>query len=140
MHRGKQLDAGAKPTLDAQHLQRLAEQASLEAAESFAADYMALVPRIAEQIVCTVSAREKDLALSASLVLKTKSWLIGALRMNQLCSELELSLALADWAAASDVARDISTHLPGLQKALQTGPHLALRSRRPGTLQTAMAS
>jgi kynureninase len=140
VHRGNQLGEGAKPTLDAQHLQKLAEEVSREAAESFAADYTALLPRFVEQIVRTVGARDKDLALNASLNLKTKSWLVGALRMNQLCGELELALALDDWPAASAVTRDIASHLPRLQKNLQAGPHLALRSRRPTTAQTAMAS
>ncbi|UKA54667.1 hypothetical protein LFT45_01515 [Arthrobacter sp. FW305-BF8] len=101
---------------------------------------MALLPGFVEQIVCTVRARDRDLALDASLNLKTKSWLVGALRMNQLCSELELALALGDWAAASAVARDIELHLPRLQKALQVGSHLALCIRLPSALQTTMAS
>ncbi|WP_395405717.1 hypothetical protein ACHMXB_22475 (plasmid) [Arthrobacter sp. UC242_113] len=130
---------GAKPTLDVKHLQRLVGQASLEAAETIAADYTALLPRFVEPIVRAVGARDGDLALDASRNLKTKSWLVGALRMNQLCSELELALALADWAAATAVARDIEVHLPRLQKAL-TAPDLAFRTLRPRTRQTAMAS
>jgi HPt (histidine-containing phosphotransfer) domain-containing protein len=136
MRRGKQLGEEVKPTLDAQHLQKLVGQASLEAAESFTADYMALLPRFVERIVRTVGARDRDLALDASLNLKTKSWLVGALRMNQLCGELELTLALGDWAVATAVARDIELHLPRLQKALQGGPHLEL----PRTLQSTTAS
>ncbi|APX04150.1 hypothetical protein [Arthrobacter sp. QXT-31] len=115
-------------------------QASPEAAESFAADYMALLPRFVEPIVRAVGARDGDLALDASLNLKTKSWLAGALRMNQLCSELELALALADWAAAKAVARDIEVHVPRLQKALTGAPDDAFRPLRPRTLQTAIAS
>jgi hypothetical protein len=57
MRRGKQLDEVVKPTLDVQHLQKLVGQASLEAAESFTADYMALLPRFVEQIVCTTESR-----------------------------------------------------------------------------------
>jgi hypothetical protein len=140
MRRGKQPDEEVKPTLDVQHLQKFVGQASLEAAESFIADYMALLPRFVEQIVCTVGARDRDLALDASLNLKTKSWLVGALRMNQLCGELELALALRDWAAATAVARDIELHLPRLQKPLQAGPHLALRTELPRALQTTTAS
>jgi hypothetical protein len=52
--------------------------------------------------------------------------------MNQLCGALELTLALGDWA----VARDIELHLPRLQKALQGGPHLELRTGLPRALQT----
>ncbi|MFC9335435.1 hypothetical protein [Arthrobacter sp. NPDC057009] len=133
---------GAKPTLDLQHLQKLVSQASLEVAESFAADYMALLPRFVEPIVRAVGARDGDLALDASLNLKTKSWPVGALRMNQLCSELELALALAlaDWATAKAVARDIEVHLPRLQKALTGAPDVAFRPLWPRTLQTAIAS
>ncbi|WP_087872497.1 hypothetical protein [Arthrobacter globiformis] len=115
-------------------------QASPEAAESFAADYMALLPRFVEPIVRAVGARDGDLALDASLNLKTKSWLAGALRMNQLCSELELALALSDWTTAKAVARDIEVHVPRLQKALTGAPDVAFRPRRPRTLQTAIAS
>jgi hypothetical protein len=97
-------------------------------------------PGSLHRFVRTVGARDRDLALNASLNLKTKSWLVGALRMNQLCSELKLALALTDWTAASAVARGIAFHLPRLQNALQTGPYLALRARRPRTLQTALAS
>jgi hypothetical protein len=140
MRRGKQLDEVVKPTLDVQHLQKLVGQASLEAAESYTADYMALLPRFVERIVCTVGARDRDLALDASLNLKTKSWLVGALRMNQLCGELELALALGDWGAATAVARDIELHLPRLQKRLQGGPHLALRTGLPRAFQTTAAS
>jgi hypothetical protein len=136
VRRGKQRDVGVKLTLDVQHLRNLVGQASLEAAESSTADYMALLPRFVEQVRCTVAARDMGLALDASLKLKTKSWLVGALRMNQLCSELELDLALGDWAAATAVARDIELHLPRLQKALQGRPHLALRTRLPGAFQT----
>ena len=130
----------AKPTLDLQHLQKLVSQASLEAAQSFAADYMAFLPRFVEPIVRAVGARDGDLALDASLHLKTKSWLVEALRMNQLCSELELALALADWATAKAVARDTEVHVPRLQKALTAAPDVAFRPLRPRTLQTAIAS
>jgi hypothetical protein len=87
-----------------------------------------------------VGARDGDLALDASRNLKTKSWLVGAVRMNQLCTELELALALADWATATAVARDIELHLPRLQKALTGAPDLVFRTLRPRTLQTVMAS
>lgn len=140
MRRGKQLDVGVKLTLDEQHLQKLAEDASVEAAEAFIADYVALLPRVVERIVHTVGSRDRNLALDASLNLKTKSWLVGALKMNQLCSELELALALADWAAAAAVARDIELHLPRLQKALQGCSHLPLRTRLPRSLQATGAS
>ena len=52
------------------------------------------------------------------LSLKTTSWLAGALRMNQLCRELELALALADVAAVATIVQDIEQHLPPLQEAL----------------------
>jgi HPt (histidine-containing phosphotransfer) domain-containing protein len=139
VRRGKQLEVELKLTLDEQHLQKLAQDASPETAESFIADYVDLLPRLVERIVRAVGGRDRNLALDASLNLKTKSWLVGALKMNQLCSELELALALADWAVAHAVARDIELHLPRLQKALQSGPHLALRPRRPKVLQTTAA-
>ncbi|WP_395403893.1 hypothetical protein ACHMXB_06760 [Arthrobacter sp. UC242_113] len=139
MRRGKRLDERAR-TLDAQHLRKLADEASPETAESFSADYVTLLPRFVERIVGTVAARDRDLVLDAALSLKTKSWLVGALRMNQLCSELELALALADWAVATDVARDIERHLPHLQKALADVTHLTHPSRRARTVQNAMAS
>jgi hypothetical protein len=123
-----------------QHLQKLMEEASLHAAESFAADYANLVPRFVEQIVRAIETRDRDLTLNASLNLKTKSWLVGALKMNQLCAELELALALGDWSTVAAAARDIELHLPRLQKALAEAPDLAFRTRRPGKLQTAMAS
>jgi HPt (histidine-containing phosphotransfer) domain-containing protein len=90
--------------------------------------------------VRTVGAQDNDLVLNAARRLKTKSWLIGALRMNQLCGELELALALADWDAAAAVARDIELHFPHLQKALGDVPELTHRTRRPRKLQDAMAS
>jgi len=114
-----------KPALEAQHLQQLSEEASVEVAESFAADYADLLPRRVERVVCTVSVRDRDIAMDASLSLKTTSWLAGALRMNQLCRELELALALADWAAATSSAQDIAMHLPRLQDALSSRPSLA---------------
>ncbi|RAM36362.1 hypothetical protein [Arthrobacter globiformis] len=137
MRRGKRLGERAR-TLDAQHLRKLADEASPEAAESFSADYVTLLPRFVERIVGTVAALDRDLVLDAARSLKTKSWLVGALRMNQLCSELEL--ALADWAVATDVARDIERQLPHLQKALADVAHLTHPSRRAGTVQNAMAS
>ena len=140
MRKGNQVVEGAKPTLNVQHLQILVSQASLGAAESIAADYMAHLPRIVEWIVRAVGARDEDLALDPSRNLKTKSWLIGALRMNQLCSELELAVALADWETATAVARAIELHLPRLQKALMDAPDLAFRPMRSSTLQSAMAS
>jgi HPt (histidine-containing phosphotransfer) domain-containing protein len=126
VRRADQLGEGATPTLDVQYLQKLVKASSLEAAESFAADYTAFLPRFVERITRTVDVRDKDLAVDASHNLKTKSWLIGALRMNQLCSEFELALALGDWAAASAVAQDIGRHLPCLQKALHAGQRLAV--------------
>jgi hypothetical protein len=140
VRRGKQLDVGVKPTLDQRHLQKLAEDVSVEAAEAYIADYVALLPRAVERILRTVGSRDRNLALDASLNLKSKSWLVGALKMNQLCGELELALALADWAAAAAVARDIELHLPRLQKALQGGSHLALRTRLARSLQSTVAS
>jgi HPt (histidine-containing phosphotransfer) domain-containing protein len=139
MRRGKRLDERAR-TLDARQLQKLADEASPEAAESFATEYAALLPRFVERIVRTVNAEDNDLVLDAARSLKTKSWLVGALRMNQLCSELELALALADRDAVTDVARDIELHFPHLQKALGDVPELTHRTRRPRRLQTAMAS
>jgi hypothetical protein len=73
--------------------------------------------------------RDLDLALNASLNLKTKSWLVGALRMNQLCSELELALALGGWAAASAVARDIAIHIPRPKNALEYPVHTSRSAR-----------
>jgi HPt (histidine-containing phosphotransfer) domain-containing protein len=139
MRRGKRLNDRAK-TLDAQHLQKLADETCLEAAESITAEYVTLVPRFVERIVRTVGAQDPDLVLDASRSLKAKSWLVGALRMNQLCGELELALALADWDATAAVARDIELHLPHLQKALGDVPELTHRARQPRPLQTAMAS
>ena len=140
MRRGKRLDERAK-TLAAQHLQKLADEASPEAAESFTTDYATLLPRFVERIVSTVGVRDNDLVLDASLGLKTKSWLVGALRMNQLCSELELALALADWAAATAVARGDGTPpsaAPGSPRGRPTprAPHPPTDDtpRRPGVL------
>lgn len=140
MRRGNQIGEGAKPTLDAQHLQKLVKDASLETAESFAAEYMAFLPRLVERIACAVGGQDGELALKASLHVKAKSWLVGALRMNQLCTELELALALGDWTTATAVVRDIQLHLPRLQKALQAAPDLGLRTRRPRALETVRAS
>jgi HPt (histidine-containing phosphotransfer) domain-containing protein len=123
-----------------QHLQKLVDEASLEAAESTIADYILLVPMFVEGIAGAVAARDAAQALDVSLRLKTKSWLIGALRMNQLCSELELALALTEWASATTVVRDIELHLPRLQKALAGAPDLAFPARRPRALRTALAS
>lgn len=114
-----------KVTLDSQHLQHLAEQAALEVAESFATDFTSTLPRRVERIMHAVSVRDRDLAMSASLNLKATSWLAGALRMNQLCRELELALALANWAAATSVAHAIQLHLPRLQDALACRPSAA---------------
>jgi hypothetical protein len=131
---------GSKPTLDVQHLQKLTEEASLAAAETYAAEFVALLPRIGGLIVRAVVARDGNLVLDASRNLKSKSWLVGALRLNQLCSELELAVALADWATATAVARDIELHLPRLQKALTRAPDLTLTTWSPRKPVTAMAS
>ncbi|MFJ5696573.1 hypothetical protein [Arthrobacter sp. NPDC093139] len=98
------------------------------------------LPRFVERIVRTVAIQDYDLVLDASRSLKTKSRLVGALRMNQLCTELELALALADWAAATDVARDIELHLPHLLKALVRCHISGTAPGGRGLLQTAMAS
>lgn len=108
----------SKPALDAQHLEKLAEESSWEVAESFAREYAALLPRRVDRIVRTVTVRDRDLAMDASMSLKTTSWLAGALRMNQLCRELELALALSDAAAVASIVQDIEKHLPRLQEAL----------------------
>jgi hypothetical protein len=57
---------------------------------------MAFLPRLVERTACAVGGQDGELALEASLHVKAKSWLVGALRMNQLCTELELALALGD--------------------------------------------
>jgi hypothetical protein len=116
----------ARPTLDDRHLQRLSEEASVEAAESFAREYAVLLPRRVERISRTVGVRDRDMAMDASLSLKTTSWLAGALRMNQLCRELELAIAMADWAAAVSLAQDITLHQPRLQDTLAARPCPAL--------------
>jgi hypothetical protein len=67
----------AKATLDANHLQRLAQDASLEAAESLTVDYSGLLPRFVERIVLAGGVRDSVLMLDASLHLKTKSWLVA---------------------------------------------------------------
>ena len=101
------------------------------------AEYVTLLPRFVERIVRTVGAQDNDLVLDASRSLKTKSWLIGALRMNQLCSELELAMALADWAAAAAVARRHRTPFSPPAEALGDVPELRTalggrgRSRTP---------
>jgi hypothetical protein len=131
---------GSKPTLDVQHLQKLTEEASLAAAESYAAEFVTLLPRIGGLIVRAVVARDGNLVLDASRNLKSKSWLVGALRLNQLCSELELAVALADWTTATAVARDIELHLPRLQKALTRAPDRTFDTWSPRKPTTAMAS
>lgn len=120
----KLLSEKPKPTLEAQHLQQLSEEASLEVAESFASDYTALLPQRVQWIVRTVSVLDRGMAMDASLTLKSTSWLAGALRMNQLCRQLELALALAEWPAAISTAQDIVLHLPRLQDALASRPSL----------------
>ncbi|MBT2549727.1 hypothetical protein [Arthrobacter sp. ISL-65] len=115
-----------KPTLEAQHLQILSEEASPDIAETFAADYATLLPRRVQRIVHAVNLRDRDMARDASLSLKTASWLAGALRMTQLCRELELALAVADWAAAAAVAQNIELHQQCLQDALASRPRPAL--------------
>jgi hypothetical protein len=124
-----------KPALEAEHLQQLSKEASVEVAESFAADYADHLPQRVEQVLRTVSVRDRDFAMYASLSLKTTSWLAGALRMNQLCRELELALALADWAAAASSAQDIALHLPRLQDALSSRPSLAPELQTNGSSQ-----
>lgn len=114
------------PALDAQHLEKLAEESSCEVAESFVTEYTALLPRRVDRIVRTVTVQDRDVAMDASLSLKTTSWLAGALRMNQLCRELELALALADVAAVASIVQDIEQHLPRLQEALAGRPRHAV--------------
>lgn len=127
-----------KPVLDAQHLEKLAEESSWEVAESFVAEYTALLPRRVDRIVRTVTVRDRDIAMDASLSLKTTSWLAGALRMNQLCRELELALALADVAAVASIVQDIEQHLPRLQEALAGRPRRALTKSSPAALRRLM--
>lgn len=125
-HRHEIRSERPKPTLDAQHLEKLAEESSWEVAESFAREYTTLLPRRVDRIVRTVTVRDRDIAMDASLSLKTTSWLAGALRMNQLCRELELALALTDVAAVASIVQDIEQHLPRLQEALAGRPRHAL--------------
>ena len=133
-HRYELRSERPKPALDAQHLEKLAEESSWEVAESFAAEYTALLPRRVDRIVRTVTVRDRNTAMDASLSLKTTSWLAGALRMNQLCRELELALALADVAAVATIVQDIEQHLPCLQEALACRPRLALPVSSPAAL------
>ena len=138
MRRGKRLDQRAR-TLDAQHLQK-PQTTSPEAAGSFTAEYVTLLPRFVERIVRTVGRQDNDLVLNAARRLKSKSWLIGALRMNQLCGELELAMALADLDAAAAVAPDMELPFPPPAKGPGDVPELKNRTRRPRKLQDAMAS
>jgi hypothetical protein len=131
---------GSKPTLDVQHLQKLTEEASLAAAETYTTEFVTLLPRIGGLIVRAVVARDWNLVLDASRNLKSKSWLVGALRLNQLCTELELAVALADSTTATAVARDIELHLPRLQKALTHARDLTFDTSSPRKPATAMAS
>jgi HPt (histidine-containing phosphotransfer) domain-containing protein len=133
-HRHELRSERPKPALDAQHLEKLAEESSWEVAESFAMEYTALLPRRVDRIVRTVTVRDRNTAMDASLSLKTTSWLAGALRMNQLCRELELALALADVAAVATIVQDIEQHLPCLQEALAGHPRLALTMSSPAAL------
>jgi hypothetical protein len=121
-HRHELRSERPKPALDAQHLEKLAEESSWEVAESFAMEYTALLPRRVDRIVRIVTVRDRNTAMDASLSLKTTSWLAGALRMNQLCRELDLAMALADVAAVAAIVQDIEQHLPGLQEALAVRP------------------
>lgn len=120
-----------RPTLDVQHLQKLAEEASPEAADIFAGNYADLLPERVERIIRTVSFRNRETAIDALLSLKSASWLAGALRMNQLCREMELALTLADQAAAISIGQDIELHLPRLQDALCGRSRLALEPDHP---------
>ena len=108
-----------KPALDAQHLEKLAEESSWEVAESFVAEYTALLPRRVDRIVRTVTVRDRDIAMDASLSLKTTSWLAGALRLSQL----------------PRTGQDIEQHLPRLQEALAGRPHRALALSSPALLR-----
>lgn len=132
-HRYKLRSERPTPALDAQHLEKLAEESSWEVAESFAREYTALLPRRVDRIVRTVTVRDRDIAMDASLGLKTTSWLVGALRMNQLCRELELALALADVAAVASIVQDIEQHLPRLQEALVGRPRRTPAVSSPAT-------
>lgn len=118
-------DRETKGDADSRHLQQLAEDASLEAAESFATHYAIVLP-------CRVGLDRAHRQCPgygyrcASLNLQATSWLAAALRMNHPCRELELAVALANWAAATSVSQDIQQRLPRLQEALACRPSPAI--------------
>lgn len=120
----KLLNEARQPTLDAQNLRKLARDVCPDAVESFAANYTDHLPGRVDRVVRTVGDRNLERAMDATLSLKTASSLVGALRMTQLCRELELALASEDLPEAGIAAHEISLHLPDLQEALVGRPAL----------------
>lgn len=108
----------SKPTLDGQHLRKLAEDCSTAAAETFADNYTALLTQRVDRIIRSVGVGHREAAMDAVLSLGTASSMAGALQMSHLCTQLERALVAADLAAAAVVARDIELHLLELQEAL----------------------
>ncbi|MFE4837640.1 hypothetical protein ACFRAU_23525 [Arthrobacter sp. NPDC056691] len=110
------------PTLDVQHLRDLAKDCSTAAAEAFADNYTALLTVRVDRIIRSIGVGHREMAMDATLSLRTASSMAGALQMSHLCTQLEEALVDADLAAAAVVARDIDLHLPELQEALASRP------------------
>jgi hypothetical protein len=108
--------------LDPLSLRNLAEETSIQVAETFAANYAGLLPQRVERIVRSVGIGDRAMAMDASLSLRTSSSMAGALRMSRLCRDLEQALVAADAVSAAAAAREITIHLPGLQEALAASP------------------
>ena len=106
------------PILDDTRLRRLADVATADAAEQFAADYREILPARVERLTYTLSLWDTEAAMDAVLSLKTSSSMIGALRMEQICEHLEQALVMADRDNAVKAGQEAQEHLPELAAAI----------------------
>ncbi|MFX1821251.1 hypothetical protein PV768_15835 [Pseudarthrobacter sp. CC4] len=113
------LPPGILPTvLDDQRLRKMAEDTTCAVAEQFATDYGRMLPCRILRIGGAVHAGDREAALDAALSLKTSSALIGALRMELICTRLQHAIERADSHEAEKALQEAQHHQPQLAAAL----------------------
>jgi hypothetical protein len=130
------------PDYDPLKLMVLAHEAGETAAQRFLDDYLGLLPRRQDRILAELSKGEMEEAMDAVVSLKVTSSMVGAIRLNGYCQQLQDQLTVGNIADAAAVAADLAVLVPAFIRAVKepTTPVSILDGRLPVLPQPTVSS
>lgn len=107
------------PDYDPLKLMVLAHEAGETAAQRFLDDYLRVLPARQGRILAELSKGEVEEAMDAVVSLKVTSSMVGAIRLNGYCQQLQDQLTIGHIADAAAVAADLAVLVQAFIRAVE---------------------